>query len=50
MYATFHHNTTKDKILLHTTISQGGKQAMDTKTQTDSEVLDDLKNFLNISL
>ena len=46
MYATFQHNTTKDKILLHTTISQGNIQALYAKTKTDSKVLDDLKeNF-----
>ena len=50
MYVTFHHNITQDKILLHTTIDQGGIQAMDTKTQTDNKLLEDLKNSLNISL
>ena len=50
MYATFQHNTTKYKILLHTMISQGGIQYVDAKTQTDNEVLGDLKNLLNVSL
>ena len=40
----------KSETLLHTMISQGGIQDLETKAQTDSEVLDDLKTHLKLSL
>ena len=40
----------KDEILLHKNISQGGIQAVDAKTKTDSKVPDDIKTFLKLAL
>ena len=40
----------KAEILLHTMLAQGGIKALDEKTKTDIKIIDDLKNFLNISL
>ena len=40
----------KSGILLHTTLAQGGIQAVDEKTQSDIEVPDYLKTFLKLAL
>ena len=40
----------KAEILLQTILSNGDIQAVDSKTQADSEVLDDTNTFLNLDL